>query len=1443
MNYLNPEDAISISAWNDLFAAADEKLTTMLGGLSAVFASCSTFVSYDYADKQWDRGFFFGFDPVNPPFTLHPLALQFVKNYLLPIQTYEQQMFLRQYDHAAITSQLAGLTQLSTSTKWNVVKLALPTWASWSAGIYPSGVDSSWLTQTINTVVYPVHNCLDVSLQVHTAMVSGTPFNVTFDTVLDAEHAQPLKGIDVFLLGDVTWDTTNWNKYSIVRAHNCGQTTATIFGTAILSGRCRCFRKIGGTWTAQGNYFHWMLAGDGRFLQMRETGNPANRQQTAGAPSIFMPGIVTDVLLHVLNGYGSWPQPAAGNFGMQPDLTRFYDLKPVYNNPAYLPVAANENTPPVNGYFPAPSAATLIGDLIIPRGKFLVSHRTVPQVVHATLSETVMMTVLVPAPTYNLTDGANIVANPSNAAVYNLTTGQSIPMQSNPSDITTTNWQVNYSTMQISIIPRGSFWNGTAWAAISPAPYAPFISQGDLLQITFDYIPPDDHVWVNFDSFGTLAANLAAAGLASRALSESNPLVAGATLNNLEIYSTAAWHIIDLSSPLVTFLTTASGALPAITVGSTQSSSPPSLKLPWLIFTASTVINAPTSTTLNYYNWSSDANGNPIRGTLVNVSLNQGGSTASINSAVLLPTDSISSLQSWITGTSEAGGILKIQNFNFFSTTFGHIMTWEEIWPLDARFTALVGLRTVSVVYEPGIGLHVTRALYLNGTKYGANYSNGQGFDHGIFPPIGDASLYLFWHYARVDRQFQNSRWYQHLSADTPWMPNPGYTNSKFPPFAFQGYSDELSQNEFNSVISFYETTPIGEDTIGNSVVRSKSGISRMGSFSRSPDIWSPFSSWLQKNAVLNYPNGSTTGSIATGSGWYYLNTGNLMANATISNPIPSALPLQMEHFNAIASLVNGIPPFKWIATAPDLIVSTAYTLNFAVANVIIVSGGDGYRLGEKLSFNLQVSTISPTGSATMWYDGDYSWPTAPANAVRTYDGSGTTYVYPVGIITGVTQQSSSFVVNSYDVRETPPRPFTLGGEPVPSGGQVWAGPSFGTNATCDTTVGDGSALSFIPLHRNISIPTLPALPGNSGADFTARMTDSYFPRESYYSWNGPAPGAADPITDYFTTLGIPVQTSLFDNFGAALPIYEFDLHSDGTVTNNRVSSYAYGCTPAFQTQVNTYRWIKIDDVRTLYAKLSLPFVLNDIVVPFSWRVFNVTGSNNQTVTISPGTSNPMSPPTPDNGGGDLGPVNAIQADFFNDVSGNFVRPYRNENVCASTSPIAGPKRFWINQTSFDLVGTACYNYDSVGNYTSKTVESFTTFSIPPEFAPAGFTPMAAIVNFPQRLSSGLFAILCHFENIADQCVICAPQNVAYYDEPWITINLNAVFNLGTQVIPIVADNSVEISMADVTCIPGTGGVGQYETLLSTALLFARLVTVPVDGQIQNNPPPPGGGI
>lgn len=815
MAYLPSGSRLTAAHWNDLFAEADAVINTAINGLSAVFVG---------ADKAWERTFFLGLDPLNLDGTaLHPLAYGFLDYHYFSDRLYssaQQYLYARQYSHSAITGQLTGLTPGAYDSTRNVVQLPSPAWSAWKAAIYPTFPFADIALQATQlyygtSTKFAARNCLDVSLAVMTAPIvpGGPPGNITFGSVLTAEHAQPMTGIDVFFTGSVTWDAA-WNKYGIVRAHNCGRAAATIFDSPIPAGGSACFRKVRTAgvdiWHRQGNYFHYFFSGDGRFS--RRDAVVGTYQSSVSAPAIHYPGVVANVLgrLERICGNVEFDSGPAGRYWK---ITSFADVSPVFNNPdaAQTP---HENAPPANGYFPGLGENAPVGDFIVPRGKVLVVQQ-----------------------------------------------------------------------------------NATG-----------------------------DHVTLDFTGFAALPGALAAAGVSTRPLTVTTPL--GQTLTTQEIYSGSApaRHLVDLSSALVTFLT--GGANPARIAGGSQSSTPPSLKLPWLGYYFTAASAAPGSNTRNYDNWKLDGNGNPVidfdNPPPPVVIANDGSGVSSITQYCFLPTQTLGEVTSALASAAAAGGVFTADSFSLWSTPFGHWLTWVEHWPLTARFNYVVTAlpRTIQVILD-GTELQVTRALPLDPTQaifppvenYSRTYDPASGY-----PLVFQDFPALRWHYGRVDHQFTTCRF---MLSDATWLPFAGVADGAYFNLTLN-YG--LTVNWFENGPD--ENGPDGVETIGPVPVLAKPGISRPGAFQPEADVWGPFSYWLAGYPSLSYPLGNPSHpvqyswTLATPASWYGANYGAVIDNSPLSDPngaasLPNVLPCQVEQFNALASLVASAPKMSY--TAPRI--------------------------------------------------------------------------------------------------------------------------------------------------------------------------------------------------------------------------------------------------------------------------------------------------------------------------------------------------------------------------------------------------------------------------------------------------------------------------------------------------------------------------------------------
>jgi hypothetical protein len=876
-----------------------------------------------------------------------------------------------------------------------------------------------------------------------------------------------------------------------------------------------------------------------------------------------------------------------------------------------------------------------------------------------------------------------------------------------------------------------------------------------------------------FTGFANLSNMLSGSGISQRPITVSG-------VANIELYApfwdnsteaTVTLALIDLSSPFATFCTGGSTPVPAVAVGPSQTPGTgiggvaiaPSVVLPLFWFNMWCI--APTSATTNYsYNErGDDDDGNPTETGSATVTVTNAGSTMTEASELLTVMTSVATAESLITNTVQnaaagTGSVVTAGNFNLQSTVHGHILTWQETWPLNATFNGVGGATNGRVfilsVQANGLALIVTRGIYLNQTRYWNSSGTGNEwpYEFGIFPPTSPSTRFMQWNFPRTDHcyTFQQS-----------------------------------------NLVPFYSTNPISVDTVATPALVPETGISRPGQFSTTPDVWSVFNSWLndlgtfesagiEKNTSVFPGNSPLTDwmfqSIGSPAGLYNYQVvlagapfpGGLLPGSPyfggayggeafdgVTVEAENVLPCQAEHYNTLAGLLNAAPPSKWLP--PDSPENTMlFTLNFAPANIIIVNPGVSYQAGDPIGMNLVVATVNATG----------------------------------GIVTVAQASGTTPTILSCNALACPLRPWTAAD---PSNPLLYP-PLIGSPATFDTSVGDGSGLSFIPFFYPVAIPTPPGdgdeEQPNGGGSGTP-WPETYWPRTAYFCWNGPSTNAAgttgaDPVGTYLGSLGMTVQATLPDGYGAPLAaeiVFTYDNY--GTTTPASVIWAAYGFDSTFQTVAQTYRWVDIADARTLYARLNLPFILNQVAVPMRWSVQAGDYAQFTTPPISQVASSIM-----------------FAADFFEDTGGDYLRAYAyfDVNLCAATSPIAPLHYFDGSVTDGGIIPTGWF-----GDFVLNDDE------------------------IPPQSMVGVTALVYLLEGLQDTAVIALPQNYAYLDVAWCSAN-PALFDAGGDSgIPFIADNTVENNEAEVTILPGAGGAGGYDHAITSALANARVFTIPID--------------
>jgi hypothetical protein len=975
-----------------------------------------------------------------------------------------------------------------------------------------------------------------------------------------------------------------------------------------------------------------------------------------------------------------------------------------------------------------------------------------------------------------------------------------------------------------------------------------------------------------FAGFATLASVLGAVSVNTRAVTQTVPAGEGGagggtstTVINLEIYdagTTGAYSqaLFDISSDLVTFIT---GGNPVGLYGTSQSANPKSMVLPQILIYAAAVTSNPTTATAYYYAWAVDGGGNPYQAGMVTVTVNNAGSAAGQSGKVFLATDTVSTAESWITTTGNAGGVISISGFQILSTPFGPVLTWVENWPLNAQFTSVykgpANTFILNVAYQQGAGLLVTRARFL-----------ADGFN--IWPGRTGSSSFMPWNFARVDQLYTFQRFFLHPTADAPMMPNwtGSFQGSNYSCLKYNSspWGDTISTAEYVPVKAFYENTPIGVDTtLTPSTLQTKTGLSRMGAFIIGSDDWPLFCNWYRTAGNLTYPTapdltgntgivGSSVFSVPTGgySDWASRDFGAVYPTAspaqvtlfsyglTSITAWQNVLPCHVEHINTLASLVNTLPPMRKVISAGG----GSFTLNFAAANILIVNGGTGYQVGDQVGpFNLQVNSVDGTGA----------------------------------ILTVIQISGTTPTIGYYTAFTTPQRPWAITG-------------GHGSGATVDTS--SGSAITpFIPAYAPIAVPVPVGGPWP--------ITGGFWPRNAYFSWNGPSTaGAADPVGTYLTSLGVGQQATLPDSYGN--PIFETYLcvNSSGGTAPTTLTSYYGGFTPAFQTAAASYRWITIDAARALYASLSLPFVLNGVYAPMTFE--NIVATANVTTT-SQNVTSPVGYALRTNGAGPVPftvaealafvatPPGAIWSDttdytvgpeqgdspspaldgqwsdagrpialltiagFVNSTGGGWLTSPGSQTLRASIKPVTtsqtnpnfgGTAQMLDSRvtTGYEFPGTPTYIAFWYGaGYTPYTTGSasnglgYISWNVAVHTNTFYFTVdygvLAARV-FQFGLPGAYTALTILSEGMPNLVAAAIPQNYYYYDPNWVANNVSAYNALGTPVIPIIVDNNVEGDQAEVRIISGVGGTGNNDHPITTLLGNARLVTIPVDQQTGN---------
>ncbi|MGA3265518.1 MAG: hypothetical protein ABSE16_01695 [Verrucomicrobiota bacterium] len=438
------------------------------------------------------------------------------------------------------------------------------------------------------------------------------------------------------------------------------------------------------------------------------------------------------------------------------------------------------------------------------------------------------------------------------------------------------------------------------------------------------------------------------------------------------------------------------------------------------------------------------------------------------------------------------------------------------------------------------------------------------------------------------------------------------------------------------------------------------------------------------------------------------------------------------------------------------------------------------------------------------------------------------------------------------------------------------------------------------PAKLQCYVPGFPSYsPANATLPMPSGITGKFWPKTCYYSWLAPTSGT-DTIAAQMTALGLTVlnASNLPDGFGTPIEVetgqYTAGVYSTATESSN----YVRGMSPAFQTILSYYRWVAIDDVRNLYNRYSISFILGpEVFMPMAFVTANATIEVIETVSqptpaqplygfvgAGPNFPNDDFPP-PTNGSQPAGPTtNSFQINdcgFVNQSDGNwFTNPSSNVLTPAVKYPvplmIRGAPGAWSTYTG---PGIACDYRHIVEPGSPPVLQDSVGYAYPATYYQIDWmlTLDWGALDYINKQTTGATttSLVLISENSSSTAVCLVPVNYAYQDPTFAPANMVAVFSLtgisgislagyivdasseyppyeyqgndypvygsyvmpifdpgglGTQIIPVIADDTQEANPPEVTVLSGVGGVGAYEHIVTTALANAVLVTLPVAG-------------
>jgi hypothetical protein len=903
INYLNPGDELSSADWLALWEEADSVLAQKRNNQAAFL----------FPEFVYDRVFFFCAS-VNPaaPATMAQMAISLYADSGFNKRAYTDAVFDNWVMAAAVDS--GGTPPYKED--WppyygragGVIRLVAPSQEEWVNTLSPA----IW-PESAQPVSEQRSNLLNHSLKVQTKVVDGLAYNVFVSGGSVAEYVHWWDPAEI-VLGDNVGAAFTWplayDKFRLLRFNNLQPIEVTItlptmanweestpLTVTIPPMQSQCVRATGygpsRGWVISGRYFHRPLALDPWWLKRGANCNITDPLRVAGQ---LCPEVVGHPYDHELV-----------------DWTKVWDVSGIYNG-VEVPGDSRHIAAPAGGWFGAVSQSTMLGDMLFHRGKLMAVNpgdqfkitRTPAQMVTVTYPPTVVL--------LNKADGTAAMSV-QDVTVTRVHDGLAIPQQADSENI---NW--------VATLRDPPAQSDIALFVRTTGP-TPRLAVGDVVSVVFTYAAEDKRYLFDYTGIENLASALGAVG--ATIVETTTYGVSGC----LQITTPTEIDLVGLTTNLITL---ACGA-PGIDLNGGNAFIPPFALYDQPLFTLALADAVPTD--YGYYAWT-------LTGTDLSTLALGTWTTVSITSMpgynyASFPTNcgpwsmykNLGNVIEDIQGADWGSGVTV--SVQVISTVFGPgLLLTQQLpvtWPVPAlapggfdgyervrawQFVTLTGGAVVlqRTIFHP-LSVYVGVTLdTINRTDWAAwTNASGGSPERTDFQPLR--------YYPRTPKAIGRLRC---------WNPNNdanvlGLSKRSVQAF-FQEYFESKPFGENHPIaISSQPLTGIGEQLI--------EGIGFLQGFdiNQVPDIWLRLAAWVNYGKVFRCPpSGEFIEDFSKGSAaqeGYWASAGGAVLSAGSMAPgdddsmsgsgagsgkvAVAMLPMAVEHFNAVASLVNGVDRYS----------------------------------------------------------------------------------------------------------------------------------------------------------------------------------------------------------------------------------------------------------------------------------------------------------------------------------------------------------------------------------------------------------------------------------------------------------------------------------------------------------------------------------------------------